>query len=114
MNFFERITGSDMTKEFKRFEDRVKKLPLDYQEVWGEIEENIWEHSNFTGRNLIPIIENALVILEETSINGKSVKEVLGSDIKEFCLELVGEESNSFHDKCRRKLNKNITKKLGK
>ncbi|CEE00570.1 hypothetical protein BT1A1_0718 [Caldibacillus thermoamylovorans] len=31
MNFWEKITGSDMTREFKIFEKRVKKLPADYQ-----------------------------------------------------------------------------------
>ena len=62
----------------------------------------------------MPIIENALVILEETAIDGKSIQNVLGYDIKGFCSELVGEDSNSFRDKWRKQLNKNIAKKLGK
>ncbi len=33
MNFWEKITGSDMTKELKKFELRAKKLPADYQEA---------------------------------------------------------------------------------
>jgi DNA-binding ferritin-like protein (Dps family) len=52
MNLWEKITGSDMTKELKTFESRVKKLPADYQEAWEKIKVNIWPHSDFTGRNL--------------------------------------------------------------
>ena len=37
MNFWEKITGSDMTKELKNFESRVEKLPADYQAAWEEI-----------------------------------------------------------------------------
>lgn len=37
MNFWEKITGSDMTKEMKAFESRVKELPVDYQEAWNNI-----------------------------------------------------------------------------
>ncbi|GIO40763.1 hypothetical protein J41TS4_05210 [Paenibacillus apis] len=37
MNFWEKITGSDMTKEMKAFESRVKELPADYQEAWNNI-----------------------------------------------------------------------------
>ena len=103
-----------MTKEFKSFEARAKKLPADYQKAWEKIKENIWQHSNFTGRNIMPILDNALFILEETATYGKSVQDSLGYDLKDFCLALVGEDSNSFRDKWRKQLNNNIAKKLGK
>lgn len=41
MNFWEKVTGSDMTKEFKAFELRVSKLPVDYQNAWNEINTNL-------------------------------------------------------------------------
>lgn len=114
MTFIEKITGNDITKEFKSFEARAKKLPTDYQEAWEKIKENMWQHSNFTGRNIMHALDNALFILEETSTNGKSVQDSLGYGINVFCLELVGKDSNSFRNKCRKKLNNNISKKLGK
>lgn len=115
MNFWDKITGNDMTREFKNFENRVNALPVDYQKAWNEIEENLWQHSNFTGRNLVPILENALTMLEETSANGQNIKAVLGDDINGFCLELVGEEKvDNFRDKWRKQLNNNIEKKLSK
>ncbi|MEA5095999.1 DUF1048 domain-containing protein [Sedimentibacter saalensis] len=115
MNFFEKITGSDMAKEYKNFELRAKKLPSDYQAAWEKINLYIWEHTDFTGRNLMPIINGVLELLEETSAEGQSAQEVLGDDIKGFCSALVGDEgANSFRDKWRQQLNNNIARKLGK
>lgn len=115
MNFWEKITGNDMRREFKNFESRVKKLPADYQAAWEEINANLWHHADFTGRNLMPILDGVLSLLEETAADGQSVQEVLGDDIKGFCSALAGEEgAKSYRDKWREQLNKNIAKKLGK
>ena len=115
MNFLGKVTGNDMTKELQTFEIRVKKLPVDYQEAWKQINTNLWSYSDFTGRNLLPILDGVLGLLEETAADGQSVQETLGDDIKGFCSALVGEKgANSYRDKWREQLNNNITKKLGK
>ena len=115
MNFWEKITGNDMRRGFKSFASRVKKLPADYQTAWEEIKTNLWPHSDLTGRNLMPILDGVLGLLEETATDGQSVQEVLGDDIKGFCLAVIGEEgSKSYRDRWRRQLNNNIAKKLGK
>lgn len=115
MNFWEKITGSDITKEFKAFELRAEKLPADYQVAWEKIKSNLWEHSDFTGGNVMSILESALSMLEETAVDGQSIQEVLDEDIKGFCSALIGEDgARSFRDKWRKQLNNNIVKKLGK
>jgi DNA-binding ferritin-like protein (Dps family) len=115
MDFWEKVTGSDVTKEWKTFESRAKKLPTDYQAAWKEISANLWTYSDFTGRNLMPILGGVLGLLEETAADGQSVQEVLGDDIKGFCSALAGEEgAKSYRDKWREQLNNNIAKKLGK
>jgi len=115
MNFWERITGNDMTRELKVLKSRARKLPPDYQAAWEKITLNLWPHSDFTGRNLMPILDGALGLLEETAAEGQSVQEVLGDDIKGFCSALAGEEgARSFRDKWREQLNNNIARKLGK
>ncbi|QHQ59808.1 DUF1048 domain-containing protein [Anaerocolumna sedimenticola] len=115
MNFWDKITGNDMTRELKTFELRAQQLPADYQAAWEKIKANIWPYSDFTGRNLMPILDDVLGLLEETAADGQSVGEVLGDDIKGFCLALVGEEgAKSYRDKWREQLNNNIAKKLGK
>lgn len=115
MNFWDKITGNDITKEFKAFETRVKKLPDDYQVAWEKIKSNLWEYSDFTSRNLMPIFEGVVGLLEETAADGQSIEMALGEDIKGFCSELALEDgAKSFRDKWRKQLNSNIAKKLGK
>ena len=115
MNFWDKITGSDITRELKAFELRAKKLPAEYYAAWEKINANLWSHSDFTGRNLIPILDGVLGLLEETAADDQSISEVLGDDIKDFCLALIGEEgAKSYRDKWREQLNNNIAKKLGK
>lgn len=115
MNFWQKITGNDITKELKAFESRAKNLPADYQAAWEEIKANLWPHSDFTARNLMPILDGVLGLLEETAADGQNIQEVLGDDIKGFCSALAGEEgAKSFRDKWREQLNNNIAKKLGK
>jgi DNA-binding ferritin-like protein (Dps family) len=115
MNFWEKITGSDMTKEMKTFEVRAQKLPADYQTAWKKIKTSLWPHSDFTGRNLMPILDGVLGLLEESAADSESIQEVLGGDIKGFCSALAGEEgAKSYRDKWRRQLNDNSAKKLGR
>lgn len=115
MNIWEKITGSDMKKALIAFEFRAQKLPADYRAAWENIKAYLWPHSDITGRNLMPILDGVLGLLEETAADSQTVAEVLGDDIKGFCLALVGEEGGkSFRDKWRKQLNNNIAKKLGK
>jgi DNA-binding ferritin-like protein (Dps family) len=115
MKFWDKITGNDMTVEFKKYEARVKKLPPDYIEAWEKIKTNLWPHSDFTGRNLMAALEGVLSMLEEASFDGRNAQEVLGDDIEGFCSELIGlDASNSFRNTWRKQLNENVSKKLGK
>jgi len=115
MTFWEKITGSDMTKQMKEFDQRVEKLPQDYKVEWEKIKSNLWPHSNMTGRNLMPILDTTLGFLEQTAADGQSAKEVLGEDIKGFCAAIVGEEgAQTYRDKWRRQLNSSIERKLSR
>lgn len=115
MSLLNKITGNDMTKELKDFERRVLKLPDEYQKAWEEIGQNLWQYSDFTGRNIMSILESVLTMLEETSVNGQKIEDVFGDDINEFCLELVGEEKgDNYRDKWRKQLNRTIEKKLAR
>ena len=115
MGFGEKITGSDMTKEYKSLEARAKWLPPDYQTAWHKINACLWPQADFTGRNLMPILDGVLGLLEETAGEGQKVQDVLGDDIKGFCSALIGDEgAKTFRDKWRRQLNNNIAKKIAK
>lgn len=113
MTFLEKITGSDMTKQYQEFENRLAKLPADYTLAWEYIENNISIYSDFTGRNLMSILEQVLEMMEEMHSLGKTTNDIFGGDIDAFCKELTnGMESSSVRDKWRRNLNKKIHNKL--
>jgi DNA-binding ferritin-like protein (Dps family) len=115
MSFWETMTGSDLTREWKAFEARARALPTDHRAAWEEIKGHLMFYADFTGRNLMPILDNALGLLEETAADGQSVQEVLGDDIGGFCAALAGGEgARSHRDRWREQLNGNVARKLGR
>jgi DNA-binding ferritin-like protein (Dps family) len=115
MKFWETITGSDLTREYEAFEVRAKALPDEYQAAWEQIKSQLLPYGSFTGRNLMPILDAALGLLEEASADGQTVHEVLGDDIPGFCAALAGGQgSRTYRDRWREQLNRNVARKLGR
>ncbi|GAA2355261.1 DUF1048 domain-containing protein [Streptomyces violaceusniger] len=115
MNFWEKVTGSDLTREWKAFETRAEVLPGDYRAAWGQIIAHLFPYGDFTGRNLMPILDAALGLLEVAAADGQSVHEVLGDDIPGFCAALAGGEgARTYRDRWREQLNRNVAKKLSR
>lgn len=114
MKFWDKVTGKDITDQLVAFEARSRRLPADYQKAWDDITTNIWPHTSLTGRNLLPILDNALDLLEETASEGLSAREVLGDDIPGFAAALVSDDgAKTYRDKWRDQLNKTVAQKLG-
>ncbi|MFF4188892.1 DUF1048 domain-containing protein [Streptomyces sp. NPDC001691] len=115
MNFWEKVTGSDLTREWKAFEARVEDLPDDYRAVWGQIVAHLFPHGDFTGRSLTPLLDSALGLLEVSAADGHSVHEVLGDDIQGFCTALAGGAgARTYRDRWREQLNRNVARKLSR
>ncbi len=115
MNIWDKVTGNDLKAEMKSFEERILKLSNEYQVAWDEIKHNLWMYTDFSGRNLIPIFESVVEMLEEASLDSQSVEGLFGGDIKTFCSELAnGEGAKTFRDKWREQLNNNVARKLSK
>ncbi len=115
MSLWETMTGSDLTREWKAFCARAEALPADYQAAWRQIKVHLFPYGDFTGRNLTPIADAALGLLEETAAEGLSIHQVLGDDIKGFCAALAGGEgARSHRDRWRKQLNRNVARKLGR
>ena len=105
------IIGSiEDKKQWRAMVKRSKALPHDYQIAYKEIMRYIWSS---TGISTIEPIKVLLDLFEESAANGKDVIEIVGDDVAAFCDELVRGEKTYFED-LRKKLNNNITKKLGK
>ncbi|MEU3370382.1 DUF1048 domain-containing protein [Streptomyces sp. NPDC006711] len=113
MNFWEKVTGSDLTREWKAFEARAETLPDDYRAAWGQIIAHLVPYGDVTGRNLMPILDSALGLLEAAAADGQSVHQVLGEDIRGFCTALAGGEgARTYRDRWREQLNRNVARKL--
>lgn len=110
-NFLDTIIGSlDDKKEWRAMVKRSKALPCDYQIAYKEIMRYIWTS---TGVSTIEPIKVLLDLFEESAANGRDVLEITGKDVAAFCDELVRGEKTYFED-LRKKLNNNISKKIGK
>ncbi|MEZ7125213.1 DUF1048 domain-containing protein [Nonomuraea sp. AD125B] len=115
MNFWDTITGNDITRDWKALEVRAAALPADHRAAWEEIKGHVSLYSDFTGRNLMPILDGALALLEETAADGQSIHEVLGDDIAGFCAALAGGRgARNYRDRWREQLNRNVARKLGR
>jgi DNA-binding ferritin-like protein (Dps family) len=102
MSFWETITGSDLTREYRAFEARAQALPAEYRAAWEEIKTHLSAYSDITGRNLMPILDGTLGLLEETASDGQSVQDALGDDIKGFCAAIAGDQgARTYRDKWR-------------
>ncbi|WP_063002795.1 DUF1048 domain-containing protein [Nocardia salmonicida] len=113
MKFWDTLTGSDLTREFKSFEARADMLPAEYRAAWEQIVVNLLPHSGFTGRDAMPILDGILGFLEETASEGQKVREAVGDDITGFCAAIAGERAaTSYRDKWRDQLNRNVARKL--
>jgi DNA-binding ferritin-like protein (Dps family) len=115
MNFWETITGSDLTREWKAFDARAEALPNDFRAAWDEIKAHLTPYGDFTGRNLMPLLDSALGLLEESAADGLTIYQVVGDDIVGFSAALAGGEgARNYRDKWRAQLNANVAKKLNR
>lgn len=75
--------------------EELGRFWADYLVAWEQIKVHLFPYAGFTGRNLMPILDGALGLLEETAADGQSIHEVLGGDIKGFCAALAGGDGAS-------------------
>lgn len=88
MNFWEKVMGSDITSAMQSYAERMYGLSEDYAAVWDEIVRCLYAYTDFTGRNILPVLDGLADWLEAAAVDGKSVREVLGEDIESFCSAL--------------------------
>jgi DNA-binding ferritin-like protein (Dps family) len=113
MSFWQSITGSDLTRDWHGFEARAAALPVGHRAAWHRIKGHLGPYAGFTGRNLTPVLDAALGLLEEAAAEGQDVHEALGDDIPGFCAALAGGEgARTYRDRWREQLNRNVARKL--
>lgn len=115
MNFWDKITGKDLTKRWKLLDARAGELPQDHQAAYVQIAAELWQRNGFSGRNTLSLLEGVMELLEDAKANERSALEVLGNDLSGFCAELAqGVHEPSYRDRWRDHLNKTVLRKLGR
>ncbi|MFB9770072.1 DUF1048 domain-containing protein [Lactiplantibacillus modestisalitolerans] len=115
MNLFDQLTGHDMTRQQRAFQTKIDQLPADYQQTWQQINAQIWQFSDFSGRNLYPILEGLVDLFTESAAEGLTVTAVTGSDLTAFLTEVAHVTgASNYRDRLRQQLNQSIAKQLGK
>ncbi|WBB77901.1 DUF1048 domain-containing protein [Micromonospora sp. WMMD882] len=90
-------------------------MPADYRAAWRQIVAHLFPYGSFTGRNLTPIADAALGLLEEAAAAGQRIDEVLGDDIAGFSTAVVGGAgARDRRDRWREQLNRNVARELAR
>lgn len=111
LDIFKKIIGDK--KEYRQMMDKVKAMPEDYRCVFEEMQSYMWKFSSGDGMDILKIHCDLIELFESAVAEGKTVLEVTGDDVAEFCDELL-RSANTYTSSWHDKLNKDVMKKLKK
>lgn len=104
-------------REYKQMMKRVDLLPKDYKFAFKQIQKYIYTVGGCSGDikmfTNINIFIDLLDLFEISSIDGRSITEVIGNDISKFTDEFISAYTTNS-ETIREKLNKEIMEKLSK
>lgn len=113
-NYFNIKNIMEQKKEYKKIQQRVKKLPEDYQYVFKELEKRIWLETEIFDEELKIIYEDILSMFENGVKNNQNVCDIVGKNIYEFIDDTIKSLSNNKSKKQEEKINKKIEKIINK
>lgn len=82
------------SRGYKQMMKRVKALPKDYQYVFRKIKHYMTVHGVGPDGDLA-IFTDLVDLFEASAAEGRQVLEVIGSDVGEFCNELIQSHSST-------------------
>lgn len=100
-------------KEYREQLSRVEALPEDYRFVFKKIHGYMWSFAGGDGSDMLKTQHELIELFEASAADGKHVLDVTGEDVVGFCDELL-RGTKMWTDNFRKKLNRDILKKLGK
>ena len=110
-SFLKKVIGDKQA--WNKMEARAKALPHDYQVVYGEIKDymwNLWRFSTSSGNETESMakLEDVLQLFEANAKDGKTALEVTGKDVAAFCDDLF-----NATESWREKMNARVARKIG-
>ncbi len=98
-------------KEWRAHMARVKALPNDYQIVYEEIQKYLYKVGPIELTEGIGLLSGIVDLFEEGAIMGKGVLDVTGSNVADFCDDLI-KDSKTYLDQAS--INLKVSKAIKK
>lgn len=111
LDIFKKLIGDK--KEYRQMMARVKAMPDDFRYVFEKMQSYMWMFASGDGMDILQIHYELIDLFESAVAEGKTVLEVTGDDVAEFCDELL-RSANTYTSNWHDKLNNDIMKKLKK
>jgi len=102
---------SEGKKEWRAHVARVKALPQDYQIVYSEIQKYFYKVGPVELNEGIGLLSGIIDLFEEGAALGKGVLEVTGSDVADFCDDLI-KGSKTYADIYQDSVNQEVNKAM--
>lgn len=100
-------------KEWRAHVARVKTLPKDYQIVYKEIQKYLFKVGPVELTDGIGLLSGIIDLFEEGVASGKGVLQVTGSDVADFCDDLI-KDSKTYADIYQESANQEVNKAMKK
>ncbi|PKM66939.1 MAG: hypothetical protein CVU95_08930 [Firmicutes bacterium HGW-Firmicutes-2] len=98
-------------KEWRAHMARVKALPNDYQIVYEEIQKYLYKVGPIELTEGIGLLSGIVDLFEEGATRGKGVLDVTGSNVADFCDDLI-KDSKTYLDQAS--INQKVSKAIKK
>ncbi|QDK69995.1 DUF1048 domain-containing protein [Lactococcus protaetiae] len=92
-------------KEWNALQKRAKSLPADFYKTYKAIQKYLFNMGLYDGQVFYEIVD----FLERASLDGQTVKEVIGTDVAAFADNFIDDKKQDWHEKYRRELNQYFT-----
>lgn len=93
----------------------LKKLPREYQVVYKEIQNFLWEFTAGDGMDMLTTMYELLAFFEEGASNHVPVLELVGEDVGEFAENMLHEiQAKTRINELKRKMNERVAKEINK
>lgn len=100
-------------KKWRAHVTRVKSLPKNYQIVYKEIQKYLYKVGPVELTDGIDLLSGIVDFFEEGAALGKDVLEVTGSDVADFCDELI-KGSKTYTDSYQESVNQEVSNAIKK
>jgi DNA-binding ferritin-like protein (Dps family) len=98
-------------KEWRAHMARVKALPQDYQIVYKEIQKYLFKVGPVELTEGTGLLSGIIDLFEEGAALGKGVLEVTGSDVADFCDDLI-KDSKTYADIYQESVGQEVNKAM--